>query len=147
MKRKVNELDGALLDAAVAKAVGFGGGIRDGVMLVVRVAEVTPFAPSTDWGDGGPIIERERIVCVPFIAAADISYNAESNHDWQAMLPKARWGAWCGVAALSWFECEPEHGYLEDPIEDRAHATGPTPLVAAMRAYVARKFGEEIELP
>ena len=57
MKLKTSELQGAVLDWAVAKCEGLVnedglgvGFIRDGV-----------FTPSTDWSQGGPIIERERI--------------------------------------------------------------------------------------
>jgi hypothetical protein len=34
--------------------------------------------------------------------------------------------------------------YIDTP---SAHADGPTPLIAAMRCYVASKLGDEIEIP
>jgi hypothetical protein len=59
---------------------------------------------STDWAQGGPIIEREGI---------DIYQS----------------GVW--VAEM-----------------DGKHTTeGPTPLIAAMRCYVASKLGDEVEVP
>lgn len=61
---KTSELTGAALDWAVTKTefpndeFPFGRVyIRCGELLV----DAAPFAPSTDWSQGGPIIERERI--------------------------------------------------------------------------------------
>jgi hypothetical protein len=52
---KTNELSGAQLDWAVAKCEG-----NDGVWYETDKDPI-PFTPSTDWAQGGPIIERERI--------------------------------------------------------------------------------------
>jgi hypothetical protein len=153
-KHKVDELEDALLDAAVALAEGrlltcdeprwpkgeykrlrkeFGG--RHVVRWYARegedadgpeTAEVGGWepidnwgSPSTDWEHGGPIIERERI---------DISAPEEWSDD-------ERWyaGMYQGKDA--------QHSHMKH------EARGPTPLIAAMRAYVASKFGEEVELP
>lgn len=62
MQHKVAELEGALLDAAVAKAEGLdfrlqGLGTADPAVVI----GVRQFWPSGNWGDGGPIIERRRI--------------------------------------------------------------------------------------
>ena len=62
-------------------------------------------AYSTDWAQGGPIIERERI---------------ELEHDGHA---------W-------WARIKADEDY-----------TGPTPLIAAMRCYVASKLGDEVDVP
>jgi hypothetical protein len=101
---KTAELTGALLDAAVAKAEG----------MTAVVGKL--WFPSTDWGDGGPIIERERIEVSPW--------------------PGPGWQAWV----------RPEYDY-GDMVKNAGEGAGPTPLIAAMRAYVASKFGEEVELP
>lgn len=53
MDVKVSELSGAALDWAVAK-------VEDMLDRWGRCAPVG-FKPSTDWAQGGPIIERERI--------------------------------------------------------------------------------------
>jgi hypothetical protein len=104
----VEELEGALLDAAVAKAEGHHG------RLVDLAAEGKPDwlfdGPdySRAWEHGGPIIERERIHLVAW--------------------PTAEWGA----------SVDPRIGMTTN---------GKTPLIAAMRAYVASKFGREVELP
>lgn len=133
MKHKVAELSGALLDAAVAKAHGY---VEDALQewegrrmwvdptktiegWAEHVAWVHEWKPSTDWQHGGPILERERITLHP---------------------PKrSRPDAW---AAAIWRD--------DDDSDSRFVAgsgDGPTPLIAAMRAYVASKFGEEVDLP
>jgi hypothetical protein len=121
MKHKVSELEGALLDAAVAKAEGlkawitdFGDGAPWCAADIENEAGVSgaTFAPSSAWKQGGPIIERERIMVGPETEFADGSW------EWEACM---------------WSPSTPAHG--------------PTPLTAAMRAYVASKFGEEVELP
>ena len=66
----------------------------------------TPFF-STNWSQGGPIIEREKM-CV--------AYNFD-DHTWEA-------GWDCYVKG--W---------------------GVTPLIAAMRCYVASKLGDEVDIP
>lgn len=77
------------------------------------------YAPSTNWAHGGPIIERERIATSPL-----------PNNSWRAYAPM-------GTRVL--------HG-LE--IFDWQHkGNGPTPLIAAMRCFVASKMGDEIEVP
>lgn len=124
MKHKVAELEGALLDAAVAIAEG-------GVVLPGRIewpdqalAFPTIYQPTESWADGGPIIEREQITLL-----AD--YGGES---WTA-----------GV------DYNVEDGYfgVRNAQRDARHTgmKGPTPLVAAMRAFVESKLGDEIELP
>ena len=69
---------------------------------------------STDWAQGGPIIERERIAVV---------YEPSMVYD-----DSCRWKALWAMG-------------------DEAHEFGPTPLIAAMRCYVASKLGDEVEVP
>lgn len=116
MKHKISELEGALLDAAVADAMGVPfwapGKIDDhAYMLGDETTEPVLWRPSTDWRQGGEIIERERI-----------SVQMVATPNWRAFTVDAG-----GVV--------------------RGRSAGPTPLVAAMRAYVASRFGEEVELP
>ena len=106
---KVSELEGVALDWAVAKCEGllaFGYRKTDRFIIELSDGEFEEFCPSTDWAQGGPIIERERI---------DV-YGFDGE----------QWGA-------------------EDNL--RARQYGDTPLVAAMRCYVASKLGEEIDVP
>ena len=103
MKIKTNQLTGAALDWAVAKCEG----------VVYHGPAWTKY--STDWAQGGPIIEREEI---------SISREFASG--------RIEWAAWTPA-----------------PIRDDAEAFGygPTPLIAAMRCYVASKLGDEVEIP
>ncbi len=70
-----------------------------------------------DWSQGGPIIERERI-------ALDV----EHGDLWRARFGRAR----------ITFDGRAHHYH---------HHTGPTPLIAAMRCYIASKLGDEVEIP
>ena len=96
---KTSELTGAALDWAVQqcestrKDIDFAWWTED-------------YEPSTDWAQGGPIIEREGMQIQTFM------------DKWLASIPK--------------------------PFVQR---DGPTPLIAAMRCYVASKMGDEIEIP
>ena len=95
MKMKTSELADADLDRAVAKCEGW---------------KYVWWKPSTNWSQGGPIIEREGIC---------ISTDA--------------FGTW-----MAW---------VYDGLEMVGIEHGPTPLIAAMRCYVASKLGDEVELP
>jgi hypothetical protein len=93
---KTSELTGAALDWAVAKCEYEW--VRDGV------DDDCPNY-STNWAQGGAIIERERISVI-----------GQGGDDWIA-----EWG-WIQVF-------------------------GDTPLIAAMRCYVASQLGDDIEVP
>jgi hypothetical protein len=143
MKRKVAELEGALLDAAVAMAEGYTPKIEgDEVWLYPAESTAMPptyspsdtswghrmicqqFHPSREWHEGGPIIERERIGIVAF-----------TGYDGRDTTPQ--WHAYYEVFGH----------YIDEPLPGyKPHAIGPTPLVAAMRCYVARKIGKEIDI-
>ena len=108
---KTYELFGAALDWAVAKSDPFFHDLQmsaefgvywmdeDGVEIV--------YSPSTDWAQGGPIIEREKIRLEPRGAFV---WTAHDSYEW-------------------------------------AESKGHTPLVAAMRCYVASRIGDEVEVP
>jgi len=98
---KTSELTGAALDWAVAKCEGIEFRKDD-----VRFRGAYARKYSTDWAQGGPIIERESM-------ALDGSGT---------------------------------HWYAEDKNGDEVR-TGPTPLIAAMRCYVASKLGDTVEIP
>ena len=102
---KTFELTGAALDWAVAKCEGIGLGPR-GLVVYYHEGEPAMWQPSTDWAQGGPIIERERIQLRP--------------------IRGAEWDAYWGLSK---------------------DATGTTPLIAAMRCYVASKLGDEVDVP
>ena len=125
---KVSELSGAMLDYWVAKAEGaedddLGWRITaQGMQVKSRILDwrMSIYAPHRRWEQAGPIIEREKIAFYPFDGETD-------DENWHATTPLR-------------------------PIRHAGDAPcwrgiGPTPLIAAMRAYVASKFGEEVDLP
>jgi hypothetical protein len=104
------DLIGAELDAAVARAQGWvqcKHGLNAGSWYSSALTEWragSAYSPSTEWSDGGPIIERERITIVPYEAHGE---------------------------ALQWTASIGPYGGLP--------FVGPTPLIVAMRAFVASK--------
>jgi hypothetical protein len=105
MKTKTSELTGAALDWAVAKCLGVD------YISFLNMHQCGHFHFSTDWAQGGPIIERESI---------DVLRDPNGTAGWGARVYISRRDVWC---------------------------YGPTPLIAAMRCYVASKLGEEVEVP
>lgn len=75
MEIKTSELTGAALDWAVAKCRGFEGLDEDQWLLRDGIADMplSAYNPSTDWGQGGPIIEREGIAidCIRWSGEVD----------------------------------------------------------------------------
>jgi hypothetical protein len=80
------------------------------------------WAPSRGWYTGGPIIAREHIS----LTSPDMM--PRPGFDWRAEM-------------LGTLLSREQGG------RDRASATGSTALIAAMRAYVASKYGDEVDLP
>jgi hypothetical protein len=106
---KTSELTGFELDLAVAKAAGEKAELNYGEVVTWKTIGYQEYRlvwrPSTDWAQGGPIIERERI---------GVEQHPSSEF----------WVSFCnGVSYV-----------------------GLTPLIAAMRCYVASKLGDEIEI-
>jgi len=118
MKTKTAELTGAALDWAVAKCEG--GAIRTEHGVFLNQGDgYDYYTPSTDWAQGGPIIEREKI------DTNHISIDQYSGDSyWVASFPRP------ATHKDLW-----RFGY------------GPTLLIAAMRCYVANKLGDEVEVP
>ena len=81
------------------------------------------YAPSTDWSQGGPIIEREELSVEPL-------YTSGGLDCWQAYGHNLRYD---------------DHGNYINGSDNRRY--GPTPLIAAMRCYVASKLGDEVDVP
>lgn len=102
---KTSELTGAALDWAVAKCEGEEVSLVKGQLETLWTEN--GWKPSTNWSQGGPIIERERITVV---AMPDGSWQSQGK-------------------------------------DLRPHFHNPTPLIAAMRCYVASKLGDEVEIP
>ena len=121
---KTNELSGAALDWAVARAecldcyADMTGGSRPAWATFVDFGDEThvKYTPSDHWGFGGPIIEREEI-------GIKRRMPCMKGEEWEASGAPGAKGA----------------GYR--------HAYGPTPLIAAMRCYVASCLGDEVDVP
>ncbi len=144
MKYPTADLPDALLNAAVAKAEGLthifiacrSDALGDWVDTAIYkvpgksylIERRVPLYSSA-WEHGGPIIEREKIdVC---LTPSPNQYEVRAYHKWLARAFK--------------------HAPLR-PTQKQINAAsvwrhGPTPLHAAMSAYIASKFGKEVELP
>ena len=107
---KTCELTGAALDRAVAKCEGETVSMVRGKLETLWTDN--GYAPSTNWAQGGPIIEREKMALAMY---------------------EDFWLATMGELSMA---------HIDD-----TEAYGPTPLIAAMRCYVASKLGYEIEIP
>lgn len=119
---KTSELTGAALDWAVAKCettaspAGMSG--AEALLYRSKATNAMLYKPhaipySTDWSQGGPIIDREKI-----------SIMEECNGTWMGSI-----GGCTDLDMPLW----QEHG--------------PTPLIAAMRCYVASKLGDDVDVP
>lgn len=126
MKHRIAELEGGLLDAAVALVEGEAFGRR------WEDWGARPY--SDDWHFAGPIIERERIA---------LYWRSSILTDGQAWPSEEGFVAGMEMSA----ELDGLSGDQSAVIYLRYRMIGLTPLIAAMRAYVASKFGDELELP
>ena len=120
---KVSEATGAVLDWMVcsvqhpeatmsATHVWLPAGDAEDDFLIERT--------STDWAQGGALIEREGIgFFCNRTTATGARFTPDAGADWRAF-------------ALN------KHG---------VHYFGPTPLIAAMRCFCASRLGDEVEIP
>lgn len=129
MKIKTSELTGPAFHWAVAKCEGK---VEQGVYGTPQLRDTelhlhycdafldNIFSPTTNWEQGGPIIEREGINLTKFkkdeVDDCDVGM-------WDAAYDRDDFG------------------------NDAKSSIGPTPLIAAMRCYVASKLGYEVEIP
>ena len=126
---KTSELEGAALDGAVAKAVG------------VTRPEI---------GDDGSLQKRPRIFCTAGGGMGTMPYKMEyrPSTDWSVGGPLIADGVYMlcrqnplfpiPVGTEGWIAAHEGLPLLFD---------GPTPLIAACRAIVAAKLGDEVEVP
>lgn len=115
MKIKTSELTGAALNWAVAKCEGVPEYITSKPWRASELIE----RYSSDWAQGGPIIEREMIQLTPHCMVNPL-------HGW--------------AAAFRSFD-------EDDDVYALHRMRGKTPLIAAMRCYVASKLGDEVDVP
>ena len=110
MKVKTAELEGPALDWAVAKCEGLNPLYLRGFDFEPTWRNGHRSRYSTDWAQGGPIIDREKLTLQPVVEPTG----------WMSRTQHAMDGS-------VW--------------------EGPTPLIAAMRCFVAAKLGPEVEVP
>lgn len=101
MKQSTYDLVGHALDWAVVKALTWS-------QAFIKLNYQNGFHPSTNWAQGGEIIEREGMQL------------------WKG-------GQWCAS--------------LDQSFNPPEFSTGDTPLIAAMRCYVASKLGDTVDIP
>jgi hypothetical protein len=110
---KTSDLIGPALDWAVCEAAGLFAAypkVKKNFVSMWQRGSTYFIHPSSDWAQGGPIIEREKI---------DLNWLQEMG------TVGTLWEGRCG-------------GALEG---------GSTPLIAAMRAFVASNLGENVDVP
>ena len=117
MRIKTSELTGEAFDWAVCMALGWSEEFVD-------LNYPDGFHPSTNWAHGGPIIERGGINVRWCVREKDGSLS--------------RW--WAEISKV-----------IVDPLTKKKRGEkiielGPTPLIAAMRCYVASKLGDMVEI-
>lgn len=130
MKVKTSEAKDQVLEYLVSTCEGkpvlvIGGTVYDKWAIDEGCDGDNSLHYSTDWAQGGPIIEREKIGVWWATHYVDDEGQEYGNH-WYAEMGCTDENAdspYCGVA------------------------DGPTPLIAAMRCYVASKLGDEVEIP
>jgi hypothetical protein len=115
MKIKTSELKDLALDYLVAKCEGRGfvfgeTDYTDGHTYQRGTAQATGPHYSTNWAQGGPLIEREKINVSTYGGLLQWIATKKTGETFEAV-------------------------------------SGPTPLIAAMRCYVASKLGDEVEIP
>lgn len=133
VKVKTAELEGAALDWAVAVAdgkqailwdecCGYGVGAPPECCcnpVIVVVVNQSNWSPSTDWSQGGPLLDLH---CKSFGCVQD-----GKDTTWRS---------------FGYGNGEPSH-----PNRQMRLASGPSILIAACRAIVAAKLGAEVEIP
>ena len=119
MKIKTSELQGIALDWAVGKCERLN--TWNDCCQILLVGDDEPYHPSTDWAQGGPIIERGGI-CI-----------------------EQRFGGVEGAFAqpIGWRARRYSKGGLINP----PFFDGETLLIATMRCYVASKLGDVVDVP
>lgn len=129
---KTTDLIGPALDWAVAKAEGHVLDCDEGINISGLSMKQWNYMPSENWSQGGPIIDREGI-----------AWRKHSSGKWYAMTSRdlgdtegTRW-------QLYTFKDVPRTASTSR----MCRFDGPTPLIAAMRVFVASKLGDEVDIP
>lgn len=136
MLLKVSEASGIVLDWMVATCELDdlrGVSTRNGEKLIKAWTvcgltgerrRIAPYAPSSDWAQGGPIVERESLwVRESAKASPAVAHLVKPDKKWFA------------------YSTTNHKGQAPGPYY------GETFLVSAMRCYVASKLGDDVEVP
>lgn len=125
MKIKTSELTGAALDWVVAKLeTKETSSVVDLYKLVDGLwVQHYKHQYSTDWSQGGPIIERENI---------------DTRKTYNSGVPSTNpYDAWKAQMTF-------KNGKL---VAGEFFDYGQTPLIAGLRCYVASELGDEVDIP
>ena len=145
MKIKTSDLEGAALDWAVAQLELVAHDTETNILMVtVGDDNDWKYQPSSNWSQGGPIIESANITI--------IRANDDYEKDCQGFTSLKRvpvWFAECDqcVGHSPHTSYEGEHMEPTFMVGEGDGYYGPAPLIAAMRAFVASQLGEEVEVP
>ena len=120
MKIKTYKLTGRTLDWAVAKCLGEQVRLIKGQLETLWTDK--GWKPSTEWSQGGSIIAT-KIDCIRKRSKVEEASLAYPNENFK-------------------FKAE-----IFADISDYYCGHGPTPLIAAMRCYVASTLGDEVDVP
>jgi len=127
VKIKTSELGGSALDWAVANAIGDFTPSKhfDDEGNLQRWAEhYSDYRPSIDWGQAGPIIEQYGISFREYFNPTSPSHGTFYARICRESGQMVAWNKKSG-----------------------RQQTGPTPLIAAMRCFVASTLGDEVDVP
>jgi hypothetical protein len=154
MKIKTKDLIGAALDWAVAKCLGHRL-TSDGISQLVEISGGLMIV--------GPVTTGQRIPCgyspstrgeqgVEVMTSHDISV-IRCDDDWgvdaKGYCNNVRIPVWCATMGQHGPQESTEHQHHDAMYQIYVSEVvyGPTPLVAAMRCYVASRLGAEVEIP
>ncbi|MCD5994172.1 DUF2591 family protein [Pseudomonas sp. CDFA 602] len=144
---KTADLVGAALDWAVAKLQGlpvalaapaYGNGWR--VRFDLRTNQ-EKYSPSTDWSQGGPLINSNQIFLEPPREVHRAFLNEKSGRVsgvWQT------YESWHATVSARVRTLPPKHEGFPGLV---GRGEGDTPLIAACRAIVASVLGETVSVP
>lgn len=153
MKQRTAELTNEALDWMVAVANGWKRG-PDQSWIDPQWPQIRPkseppkpyrggqlYQPSLEWAQAGPIIEREGITIV--------RVNDDYGHDAQGFCNNVRIPVWAATSGQhnTVTSTEHEHHAPMFQIDEVDVIYGPSPLIAAMRCYVAARLGNVVEVP
>ena len=132
---KTSDLIGPALDWAVAKCEGE---TLSQASLAFQIKEhgclqrphLGSWKPSTSWAQGGPLIEKERI-------GLEFMDNFEA---WSSSIVRED-----GQDRESYSDDQDRESYTVE--QESFVGYGPTPLIAAMRVFVASRLGNEVDVP